>query len=143
MVAERVHAQWFASKPGHTAEGMLARMRGGRRLELPIGLVAFVDGAPAGTVSLLEQDLEERLDLRPWLAGLLVFPDFRSQGVGTALLRAIMEIGAEIGFETLYLYTEKPQFYRRLGWEILCEVRSDPGSSVLSCRLPGAATKSA
>lgn len=131
LVAERVHNQWFADKPGHTVEGMLARMRNGQRSAVPIGLVAFFNDVAAGTVSLVETDLDERRDLTPWLAGLLVFPGFRDCGVGSALTRALREVASEIGISSMYLYTDKPGFYQRLGWEVVCGVESDPGCFVM------------
>jgi predicted N-acetyltransferase YhbS len=130
-VAARIHAQWFADKAGHTEEGMLARMRKGKRAEVPIGLAAFVDGALAGTVSLVESDLEERKDLTPWLAGLLVFPEFRGLGVGTALVWELVRSARQAGCARFYLYTDKPEFYERLGWQKHSEVRSDPGCWVM------------
>jgi predicted N-acetyltransferase YhbS len=131
MVAERVHTQWFADKPAHTAEGMLQRMRGSLRAEVPIGLIAFLDGTPAGTISLVESDLDEREDLSPWIAGLLVFPDFRNKGVGSALLQSLMDIAKLIGLETIYLYTDKPDFYEKFGWKKHCKVSSYPGCDVM------------
>jgi predicted N-acetyltransferase YhbS len=131
LVAEHIHNQWFADKPGHTVEGMLARRRTGQRAAIPIGLVAFSEGVPAGTVSLLDSDLDERRDLTPWLAGLLVFPGFRDQGVGSALTRALCEVGIELGISSMYLYTDKPGFYRRLGWQVIGDVPSHPGCFVM------------
>jgi predicted N-acetyltransferase YhbS len=135
FIAERIHAQWFADKPGHTVEGLLKRMSAARRNEVPIGLIAFVDGTPAGTVSLVQNDLEERQDLTPWLAGLLVFPDFRGQGVGSALVLALMDEAGRIGLAVMYLYTEKAEFYEALGWKTLSEVQSQPGCWIMSCEL--------
>lgn len=132
FVAERVHAQWFADKEGHSADGMLKRMLTGRRAEIPVGIVAFVNGAPAGTVSLLDSDLESRKDLTPWLAGLLVFPDYREAGVGRALVKAIVEINFDMGNSALYLYTDKPKYYERLGWTVISGVESDPKCSVMN-----------
>lgn len=136
-VAKRINAQWFADKEGHTEAGMLARMRMGRRDGIPLGLVAFVDGQLAGTVSLIENDLEERKDLSPWLAGLLVFSEFRGSGVGTALARELIRCARAIGFERLYLYTDKPEFYERLDWQKHSPVRSDPGCWIMTYEITG------
>jgi predicted N-acetyltransferase YhbS len=130
-VASRIHAQWFADKEGHTEAGMLARMRMGRRSGIPLGLAAFVDGQLAGTVSLIESDLEERKDLSPWLAGLLVFPEFRGGGVGSALTRELQRCARTIDCKRLYLYTDKPGFYERLDWQRHSPVHSDPGCWIM------------
>lgn len=118
LVAQRVFEQWFSTTPGYSADAMLARMRGGRERELPIGLVAFFDGEPAGTVSLLERDLKEPTTLRPWLAGLLVFPEFRKAGVGSKLVRAVEQNAALVSEREVYLVTEIPEYYERMGWTI-------------------------
>jgi predicted N-acetyltransferase YhbS len=135
QVAEYIFNQWFAHKPGHTLEGMLARMRGGKRSEIPIGLVAFLDGKPAGTVSLLQSDLEERKDLTPWLAGLLVFPEFRKYGVGSALVHSLVETAVKIKYSQIYLYTEIPNFYEKLGWKQICPAKSEPQSFIMMWNL--------
>lgn len=57
FVAEQLFNQWFSSRPGCTLERLLAQMQLGKGDAIPLGLVAFVDGEPAGTVSLLDKDL--------------------------------------------------------------------------------------
>jgi hypothetical protein len=53
-IAARIHAQWFADKPGHTAEGLLARMRLGSRTGVPIGLCSLpaLTPPPATAISI-------------------------------------------------------------------------------------------
>lgn len=131
FVAEKVFNQWFASKPGHTLEGMIARMRGGKADRVPIGLIAFVDGEPAGTVSLVEEDLQEYAHCRPWLAGLLVFPEFRGKGVAGALIEALMEATRAAGEREAFLYTSIPALYEKFGWTIYGSIESEPDSVVM------------
>jgi predicted N-acetyltransferase YhbS len=118
LVARQVFNEWFVSTPGFSEEVMLERMRGGKEKELPIGLVAFIDGEPAGTVSLLDRDLKEPATVGPWLAGLLVFPEFREKGVGSALVRAVEQNAAAVGEREVYLVTGIPQYYEKMGWEV-------------------------
>jgi GNAT superfamily N-acetyltransferase len=49
---------------------------------LPVTFVAVVKGHCAGTVSLIFDDLPGYRPVNPWLASLLVLPDFRGRGVG-------------------------------------------------------------
>lgn len=118
LVATQVFNEWFSATPGFTAEAMLERMRGGKEKELPIGLVAFVDGQPAGTVSLLDRDLKEPATVGPWLAGLLVFPEFRERRVGSALVKAVVLNAAAVGEREVYLVTGIPHYYEKMGWEV-------------------------
>lgn len=132
LIAQKVHNQWFTTRPGATEEGMLARMRAGKRDAIPLGLIGLVNGAAAGTVSLLESDLEERKDLRPWLAGLLVFEEYRGHGVAAALVRTLTQKALEMGEREVYLYTRIPALYEKFGWEIFAKTSgSDPDEVVM------------
>jgi len=136
FVAEQLFNQWFATRQGETLEGLIARMRQGKRDAIPVGLIAFVDGEPAGTVSLLEKDLDECGDLRPWLAGLLVFPKYRTVGAGRALIERLIQVADEIGESELFLWTEIPALYAKFGWTEVQGVASDK-KAVVMCRKSG------
>lgn len=125
-VAEMLFKQWFASRAGHTLEGLIAQMRTGRDDAIPVGLIAFVDSVPVGTVSLLERDLEECGDLRPWLAGLLVSPEYRNRGVADALIRQVQEVARELGEREVYLWTEIPTLYEKYGWSVVPGISGGP-----------------
>ena len=79
-------------------------------------LIALVDGIPAGSVFLVDRDLETHTHLTPWLAGLFVLPAFRRMGIGEALVSAIIGHASAAGRNRLYLYTSLAEFYRRRGW---------------------------
>jgi GNAT superfamily N-acetyltransferase len=58
--------------------------------------------------------------LSPWLAGTLVHPGRRGEGIGTALVEHAVSRAAELGVTTLYLYSERARgLYERLGWSHL------------------------
>jgi len=130
FVAEQLFNQWFSSRPEWTRERLLTHMRQGRDDAIPVGLVAFIDGEPTGTVSLLDQDLEECGDRRPWLAGLLVFPKYREQGVARALVEEVMRVAQRLGERDVYLWTEIPELYVKFGWEIVPEIKGSEGRTV-------------
>jgi len=118
-VARWIHEEWWSDKPGHTVETMAARLREARdRNAVPLSLVALRDGSPVGTVNLVANDNAERPNLTPWLAALLVAPEYRGRGVGSNLVRSLVGEAARLGFERLYLGADIPQYYARLGWEI-------------------------
>jgi N-acetylglutamate synthase-like GNAT family acetyltransferase len=48
----------------------------------------------------------------------VVAPAWRRRGIGSKLVRRLVERARELGVETLYLYTpDQDQLYERLGWE--------------------------
>jgi GNAT superfamily N-acetyltransferase len=79
--------------------------------------VLFVDHEAVGTASLVTNDLPSRPDLTPWLASVLVRPEFRGRG-HSALLVKHVEAAAARSAAVLWLYTWTAEpLYRRLGWE--------------------------
>jgi GNAT superfamily N-acetyltransferase len=112
------HAQWSWIVPDWTLEEArdnLAIHTAGTAI--PTTLVAFVDGVLAGSVSLLANDHSRIRRWSPWLASLLVLPEFRGRGIGAAVVQEAVAIAARLGVERLYLYTDDAApFYARLGW---------------------------
>ncbi len=84
---------------------------------LPRAFVLLADGAPVGTASLAEADLDLRPDLTPWLAGVFVRSEARGRGYGTRLVEAVEDAGRAAGVRRLWLYTGTAEpLYARLGW---------------------------
>jgi predicted amidohydrolase/GNAT superfamily N-acetyltransferase len=93
-----------------------------RRDGIPRAWVAFLDGRPVGSVSLVERNMDSRSDLSPWLAALWVRPEHRGRGIGTVLTRRCEEEARRLKIDRLYLYTESAAgFYAGLGWKVLSE----------------------
>jgi predicted N-acetyltransferase YhbS len=78
-----------------------------------------------GSASLIARDMDTRPHLSPWLASLLVAPEHRGQGVGTALVHRVVQEAEALGTARLYLFAapDKEGFYSRLGWKPLERVR--------------------
>ena len=89
-----------------------------RHTTIPAVLVAVEHGELAGTASLIRCDMEIRSELTPWLGQLIVAPECRSHGIGSALAQAVAAEARRVGYDRLYLYTsgDLPPFYERLGW---------------------------
>jgi len=87
-----------------------------------MALVALgTDGGFMGTVSLIENDLESRPQLSPWLASLYVRPEFRGKGLGSSLIKEMIIKASESGERSIFLYTETAdKYYADKGWTI-CE----------------------
>ncbi|WP_417329070.1 GNAT family N-acetyltransferase [Halomonas cupida] len=84
---------------------------------VPSVFVAERAGIPAGTASLVVDDMSIRPDLTPWLASVYVIEEQRSQGIASALVRRVEEEAQSCDIATFYLYTPDQQaLYRRLGW---------------------------
>jgi predicted N-acetyltransferase YhbS len=79
--------------------------------------VLFDGDVPVGTASLVAHDLPSRPDLTPWLASVLVRPQFRGRGYSAPLVQHVEEAAAASA-AVLWLYTWSAEsVYARLGWE--------------------------
>lgn len=73
-----------------------------------------------GSASVVEQDMHTHPELGPWLASVYVHEQLRGQGVGSKLIRTVMQDCAQSGLKELYLFTPgQENFYRSLGWKTL------------------------
>jgi GNAT superfamily N-acetyltransferase len=132
VLAAWVYDQWGHWMPPDTTPETLRREFSRRTVQgqIPETFVAVKDSEPVGTASLVVHDLAERKDLSPWLAAVYVAPDSRNRGIGSALVRAVMDEAMAFGAEELYLFTpDKMSFYSRLGWKVL-EHRKHHGTDV-------------
>lgn len=115
-VAGWIYHEFWADKPGYSVEtfvGLLGDATDPDRI--PLSLLALWDGEPAGTVNFIACDSQRRPDLTPWLAALVVRPEFRKRGIGAALVSRCCEEARRLGYGELYLGTDIPAFYEPLG----------------------------
>ncbi len=115
-------AKWFYQEWSHLYPGRkvidIEQAIGGRgKKKILVTFIALEGEELLGTVSLKIHDMETRLDLTPWLAGLYVVESRRKQGIGTTLVKVIERKAKELSVRKLYLYTLNSEgFYARLGW---------------------------
>ncbi len=84
----------------------------------PQTLVAEYDGKYVGTVSLVKDDKIEDCTYTPWLASLFVLPEYRNLGIARLLIDRCANEARKLGFNELYLHTEKTDgYYVSLGWD--------------------------
>lgn len=115
------HAEWGHARPGDTIEKRTARLQTfSNRDRIPLTVVALEAGELRGAASLIPHDMETRMELTPWLAGVFVGDAYRRRGIGAQLVRRIMAEAGKLGVPLLYLYTvHSEQFYAALGWSLL------------------------
>ncbi len=118
VVASWIFDEWGWEMPGSTRENILEEFSQHiNRDRIPLTMLAWEDGQPAGTASIFNHDMETRMDLTPWLAAVYVPPEFRGRGIGSGLVKAIEALAKRLQLERLYLFTpDQEAFYARLGW---------------------------
>jgi GNAT superfamily N-acetyltransferase len=118
-VADRGWQAWW------TESGMaLATYRMGlepmlRSNVIPMGFVAHRRETYLGSALLVENDLERRRDLSPWIAALWVDEQYRGQGIAESLMASARMAAAKLGFSKVYLCAETKvaPYYLRQGWK--------------------------
>lgn len=137
QVATWIHAEFWADKNIHTPQSLASLLHNATTPDsIPLSRLALVDGIPVGTINLIENDDDQRTHLRPWLAALLVLPAHRRQGIGSALVRDLQQHANRLGIADLYLGTDNPGFYARLGATIHEQVTPDFAIMHLTTHVP-------
>jgi GNAT superfamily N-acetyltransferase len=105
-------------------ETLAAAIETVRAKTMPRTFVLLADHEPVGTASLAPDDLDERPDLTPWLAGVFVAPHVRGRGYATRLVITVEQEARAASFPRLWLYTLAAEgFYARLGWQTVEMIR--------------------
>lgn len=111
------HHQWSYLNPEHTLRQRVEKMRTHLENRLIPSTFVAMDNGPLGSASIVEHDMDTRTELTPWLASVFVAPEHRRKGVGSALVRHVMDRAGQNGIERLYLFTpDRAPFYAKLGW---------------------------
>ena len=114
--ASLIHHEFWLDVWGASTERRAARLAlADRADQLPLALIALHDGHLVGAINLVDNDDENHPEWHPWLAGMVVAPDWRGQGIGSALVTALLAHARRLGFERVYFGTDGPGFYTRLG----------------------------
>jgi N-acetylglutamate synthase-like GNAT family acetyltransferase len=121
ILAEWQHREWGHLRAGDSLEKRRARLEGySNRDRIPLTVVALDGNEVFGSASLVSHDMETRMELTPWLAGVFVGEPYRRRGIGAKLVRRIMAEAGKLEVSLLYLYTvHSEKFYAALGWSLL------------------------
>jgi len=123
VLAKWFHDQWGHLDPDRSIEDGTERLYSkANRDKMPITFVAIDGDRPIGSASLVECDMDTRAHLKPWLASVYVDAQFRTRGIGSSLVRRVVDEARVHGFSILYLWTpDKAHFYSTLGWTVIEE----------------------
>jgi GNAT superfamily N-acetyltransferase len=118
-LARWFHDEW-SSFDGRPVETIAQQLQSNlNRDVIPITFLAVSGAELLGTISIEVSDLPPRDDLSPWLASHYVEPAFRRAGVGSALVRHVLDFARARGLPELYLWTPgSPEFYAQRGWTV-------------------------
>ena len=106
ILAEWQHREWGHLRAGDTVEKRRSRLEGySNRDRIPLTVVALDGSEVLGSASLVPHDMETRMELTPWLAGVFVGEPYRRRGIGAELVRRIMLEAGKLDVPLLYLYT--------------------------------------
>lgn len=116
--------EWGRNNPALTVEVIEEAVK--QRLNRdkpPLCLVAFVENQPVATVALKIREMETHPQYEHWLGNVYVLPEYRAQGIGTAVIERARDEAKHIGICNLYLYTrDRARLYARSGWQTIEEV---------------------
>jgi len=87
---------------------------------LPIGLVAYDDGAPCGVIVLRESAMTDLPQYRPGLGAFYVAASHRNRGIGAQLVRAGIGVARGLGHSAIYATTGRAgKIFERSGGQDL------------------------
>jgi GNAT superfamily N-acetyltransferase len=118
-VAERGWSAWKRESGTTIADyrAGLDRMIGSD--SIPFCLVDHVGDGYRGSCLVIENDLDQRSNLSPWIAALWVDPEHRRQGIATGLMQAARNRLHILGISKAYLCAEPnvTPYYLARGWQ--------------------------
>ncbi len=121
QLREWFEAEWpsyyGASGPGDAERDLQSFSNSG---SLPVGVVAFQDGALCGIAALKTDSIATHNHLSPWAAAGLVKASERGKGIGAQLLGALEQEARNLGFRHIYCGTSTANsLLVRCGWQLI------------------------
>lgn len=121
-------AQWFHDEWGYMHTGSSVEQEA-ERIEnclnhdtIPMVIIVEKNGEILGSASIVEHDMDTHTHLSPWLANVYVKRQSRRKGIGTILVKRILEESTKLGIKALFLFTpDRSQFYEKFGWKTIEE----------------------
>ena len=115
---------WYGpGGPGRAADDVAALATPG---QLPVGVIAFVDGVPNGVAALKAESIASHRHLTPWAAAGFVTPPMRGRGIGARLLAAVEGVARSRGAVAVHCATATAaRLLERSGWSMIEQVVHD------------------
>lgn len=85
-------------------------------LIVPAPILAVEQDQLLGGLSFTDHALPDSKESGVWINTLLVAAQFRNRGIGASLIKAAEAEAARLGIGELFVFTEIPRFYEKLGW---------------------------
>jgi len=131
IVSRWIEAEWGTNEGPSRSE---IRERLLTQENHPATQIALLNGVPIGVISFKRHPVSGRPKNPIWIDAVYVVADFRGQRLGTTLVRWGEQLAAAFERE-LFVYTESPQLYLRLDWELV-QTADARRASVLRKQLP-------
>ena len=119
-LAQWHHAEWSYLNPLRSFDQRVQEMQEDLQGKvIPTTFAAEDAGELLGSACILADDMSSHPELTPWLASVYVNEIHRGKGIGSTLVKRVMQHAQENGVKRLYLYTpDQEQMYARLGWQL-------------------------
>ena len=102
ILASWVQEEWGHLLPDVTFEALVSEFEERTtNHKIPETFVAVKDTKLVGMASIVKHDMSTRKDLSPWLAAVYVAPESRNRGIGSRLVRTVMQEADTLGLEML------------------------------------------
>lgn len=122
QLAEWHQHEWASLNPGRTLQQRIKTMQAYLSDDLVPSTYIAKGPELMGSAAIIVNDMETSPELTPWLASVFVAPAYRNQGIGSRLVKHVMQQAHAAGIARLFLFTpDRVSFYRRLGWQTLIE----------------------
>ncbi|OQX29714.1 MAG: hypothetical protein B0D92_02260 [Spirochaeta sp. LUC14_002_19_P3] len=111
--------------PGNAENDLRGSMN---REQLPVCFIALGNETLLGTISLKEKSISHNPELTPWCAALLVVPEMRRRGIGSALVSALEREARRRDYRELYMSTDTANSIAEArGWKAIGSAESMRG----------------
>ncbi|WP_085919623.1 GNAT family N-acetyltransferase [Halomonas sp. CSM-2] len=126
-LAELHHAEWKHLNPSLTLQGRAEAISDAAGREgIPSIFIAMSGRQLVGSAALVQNDMDTKPDLSPWLSAVYVKEGFRHQGIATELIARCEAEAARSNANVWYLCTEfASKLYEKLSWNHMerCEYK--------------------
>jgi GNAT superfamily N-acetyltransferase len=132
-----IYEEWW-SRRCNLPEVVFSWLRTHAKLDtVPYSVIALVDGKPAGSCCVIENDCIHRPQYAPWVAAVYVRPDFRRRGIASMILQEAASVAARARIKGLFIdcLAGTAPVYEKSGWAIHEREVGDKESVVMLRRI--------